>query len=204
MIEYIIDKDNGNGYHQNGYDQLKGDYAVFYTIADKFTHKVKREDREDFLHDLFLAFAKVKASYTAKDKELTEGGMVRVAQYKLADYWHDWFFRTNGVDCHRCSKAQRDKCRELGKDAECPRAIKLESLDTEVEDDSGDSTPLSELIADDNAIDLVARLDARLILDSYPRRFVQLAYKRYAGYPLTSTERSYYMRELKRAQKTLV
>jgi hypothetical protein len=203
MIEYIIDRDNGNGYHQNGYDQLDGDYALFYRIADKFTHKVKREDREDFLHDLFLAFARVKASYDRQGKELTSGGMVRVAQYKLADYWHDWFFRTNGVDCHRCSKTQRDKCRELGKDAECPRAIKLESLDTEVEDGNGDSTPLSELIADDNA-DFIPRLEARLILDSYPRRFVQLAYKKYAGYELDKAEQNYYYRQLKKAQKTLV
>jgi hypothetical protein len=203
MIEYIIDRDNGNGYHQNGYDQLNGDYAIFYTIADKFTHKVKREDREDFLHDLFLAFARVKASYDAKGKELTEGGMVRIAQYKLADYWHDYFYKINGVDCSRCSKAQRDKCRELGKDAECPRAIKLESLDTEVEDGNGDSTPLSELIADDNA-DFIPRLEARFILDSYPRRFVQLAYKKYAGYELDKAEQNYYYRQLKKAQKTLV
>jgi hypothetical protein len=204
MIEYIIDKDNGNGYHQNGYDQLKGDYAIFYTIADKFTHKVKREDREDFLHDLFLAFAKVKASYDAKGKELTTGGLVRVAQYKLADYWHDWFFRTNGVDCSRCSKAQRDKCQTLDANAECPRAIKLESLDRVIEDGNGDSTSLHELIADDNAVDLAARLDARLILESYPRRYVQLKYKQYAGYPLTDNERAYLYRHNKKAQKTLV
>jgi len=205
--DYTIDEDgyqgNGDGYHGNGYDQLDGDYALFYKVAKGFTHKVKREDREDFLHDLFLAFARVKASYDRQGKELTTGGLVRIAQYKLADYWHDWFFRTNGIDCHRCSKAQRDKCRELEKNAECPRAIKLESLDTEVEDGNGDSTPLSELIADDNA-DFIPRLETRLILEGYPRRFVQLAYKKYAGYALTSTERSYYMRELKRAQKTLV
>ena len=56
--EYTIDGDgyqgNGNGYHSNGYDQLDGDYALFYKVAKRFTHKVKREDSEDFLHDLFL------------------------------------------------------------------------------------------------------------------------------------------------------
>ena len=67
-VVYTIDEDgyqgNGNGYHHNGYDQLGGDYALFYKVANRFTYKVKREDREDFLHDLFLAFAGVKASYT--------------------------------------------------------------------------------------------------------------------------------------------
>jgi hypothetical protein len=82
-------------------------------------------------------------------------------------------------------------------------AIELESLDTLVEDGNGDSTPLYELIADHNP-DILARVEARLILDGYPQRFVQLAYKKYAGYSLTDTERQYYWRQLKRVQKTLV
>ena len=66
--EYTIDGDGyqGNGYHgngHNGYDKLDGDYAVFYKIAKRFTYKVVREDSEDFLHDLFLKFARVKAIY---------------------------------------------------------------------------------------------------------------------------------------------
>jgi len=89
--EYTIDgngyQGNGNGYHSNGYDQLDGDYALFYKVAKGFTHRVKREDSEDILHDLILAMAKVKASYNAKGKELTEGGLVRIAQYEVADYW---------------------------------------------------------------------------------------------------------------------
>ena len=207
-VDYTIGDDgyqgNGDGYHGNGYDQLEGDYALFYKVAQGFTHRVKREDREDFLHDLFLAFARVKASYDAKNKELTVGGLVRVAQYKLADYWHKWFYHKNGIDCHRCSKAQRDKCRELDLYGECPRAIQIESLDRLVEDGNGDSTPLHELIADDKAIDLVARLDAKLTLEGYPRRYVQLKYKEYAGYPLTNTERNYLYRQNKKAQKRLI
>ena len=74
---------NGGGYHGNGYDQLDGDWATYYKVAQGFTHRVKREDREDFLHDLFLAFARVKASYDAKNKELTVGGLVRVAQHTI-------------------------------------------------------------------------------------------------------------------------
>ena len=208
--DYTIEDDgyqgNGNGYHGNGYDQLDGDYATYYKVAQGFTGKVKREDREDFLHDLFLAFAKVKASYDAKGKELTIGGLVRVAQYRLADYWHKWFYQKNGIDCHRCSKAQQDKCKEwfLYGDNDCPRAIKLDSLDRLVEDGNGDSTPLHEFIADDKAVDLVAMVDARHTLKGYPSKAVKLAYKRYAGYPLEKKEQDYLSRFKRRVQKSLI
>jgi len=49
-------------------DQLDGDWALFYKVGKRFTGKVKPEDREDFLHDLILAMARVKARYTAKVK----------------------------------------------------------------------------------------------------------------------------------------
>jgi DNA-directed RNA polymerase specialized sigma24 family protein len=205
-VEYSIDGYwyQGNGHHRNGYHNLDGDWLAYYKVGKNFTHKVKPEDREDFLHELFLAFARVKASYQAKGKELTTGGLVRIAQYEVADYWRKHFRRIYGRDCSRCSKAQRQECKDGNLYSQCPKAIRIESLDTIVEDGNGDSTPLCELIADDNAIDLTSRLDAKLTLDSYPQRFVQLAYKKYAGYPLTNSERQYYRREQKKAQKTLV
>jgi hypothetical protein len=199
-VDYIID---GNGYQGNGYDQLDGDWALYYKVAKGFVRRVKPEDREDFLHDLFLAFARVKLNYDAKGKELTEGGLIRIAQYEVSNYWRQWFKRIYGHDCGGCSKAQRQKCRSNDLYRECPKAIKLESLDRVIEDGNGDSTPLCELIADDNAVDLVAMLDAKNTLNGYPHRFVQLAYKRYAGYPLKNAERVYYYKELKKAQKPL-
>ena len=207
--EYTIDgngyQGNGNGYHGNGYDQLDGDYALFYKVAKGFTHRVKREDSEDFLHDCMLAMARIKASYDAKGKELTEGGLVRVAQYELADYWRKHFKRINGIDCSRCSKAQREKCRDwdLYIYMDCPKAVKMERLDKLVEDGNGGSTELHELIADDKAVDLVAMLDARFTLKGYPSKAVKLAYKRYAGYPLDASEQRYYKRNQKKLQKTL-
>jgi len=207
-VEYTIEDNgyqgNGNGYHHNGYDQLDGDYATYYKVANGFTGKVKSEDREDFLHDLFLAFARVKASYDAKGKELTIGGLVRVAQYQLADYWRKHFKRINGIDCSRCSQQQREKCKDWYLYPDCPKAIKLERLDKLVEDGNGDATPLHELIADDKAVDLVAMVDARLTLASYPTKAVKLLYKRYAGYPLDNTEQSYLYRFVKKAQKQLI
>ena len=76
---------------------------------------------------------------------------------------------------------------------ECPRAIKIESLDRLVEDGNGDSTELHEIIADDNAVDIVARLEARLTLQSYPHKFVMIAYKKYAGYQITKSEERAYL-----------
>ena len=207
-VDYIIDgnsyQGNGNGYHSNGYDQLQGDYALFYKVAKRFTYKVRREDTEDFLHDLFLKFARVKASYDAEGKELHEGGLMRVARYELAGYWRKYYHKINGIDCGRCSKAQREKCKDWFLYPDCPKAVKMERLDQLVEDGNGDATPLHELIADDNAVDVAARLQARLTLDSYPHRFVKLAYKKYAGYQLTDTERRYFWKQQKKAQKNLV
>jgi len=206
-VDYTIDGDgyqgNGNGYHHNGYDQLDGDYATYYKVANGFTGKVKPEDSEDFLHDLFLAFAKVKVSYNGKGKELTIGGLVRVAQYELADYWRKHFKRINGVNCSQCSKAQREKCKDWYLYPDCPKAVKMERLDRLVEDGNGDSTELHELIADDNAVDVVAMLNARHILKGYPHKAVKLAYKRYAGYPLDVKERDYLSRFRRKLQKTL-
>jgi hypothetical protein len=200
--EYTID---GNGYQGNGYDKLDGDYALFYKVAKGFKHRVRREDGEDFLHDLFVSFAGVKTKYDQIGKPLTEGGLIRVACYEVAGYWRKWYHRHKNTDCGRCSNRQRLKCKEdKSYGGKCPKAIQIESLDRLVEDGNGDCTPLYELIADDNAVDLVARLDARLILDGYPRRFVQIAYKKYAGYPLTDNERACLYRHRKKAQKSLL
>ncbi len=196
-----VDYHQGNG---NSYHHLNGDWALYYKIAKGFIRRVKPEDRQDFLHDLFLTMAKVKAKYQVIDKPLTEGGLVRVASFAVAQYWRDYYQHINGVDCGRCSNSQRKQCKEKDLYRECPRAIKIESLDMAVEDGNGDSTELHELIADDNAVDIVARLEARLTLKSYPHRFVMIAYKKYAGYQITKSEQQYYWREAKKAQKKLV
>ena len=180
--EYITEveryQDDGDGYH-NGYDQLEGDWLTYYKIARYFVHKVKREDREDFLHDLMLEMAKVKAKYEAKGKPLTEAGLMRVASYELTDYWHT-------LMRHR------------------PTMLSLNSK----ADGDGDGEPseIIDFLADDT-IDIVARLDARRCLQGMPRRLVQIAYKRYAGYLLTDKEKHYFKyhskKELKKAQKVL-
>ena len=84
--EYSTVNDYRQG-NSNGYDQLEGDWVLFYKVARYFVHKVKFEDKEDFLHDLMLEMAKVKAKYEAKGKLLTEAGLMRVASYEVTDYW---------------------------------------------------------------------------------------------------------------------
>jgi hypothetical protein len=199
-VDYIID---GNGYqgNGNGYDQLEGDWALFYKVAKYFVRKVKPEDRHDFLYDLLLEMAKVKAKYQVKGKPLTEAGLMRVASYEVAEYWRKWFKLVNGTDCGRCSKAQRQKCRSGDLYRQCPKAIQIESLDKLIEDGDGNKVELYQMIADDNAVDIVAMLDAKNTLNGYPRRAVQIAYKRYAGYPLDSNEQNYLSRFRKRTQQ---
>jgi hypothetical protein len=207
MLDYHEYNTSGKGYqgNGNGYDQLDGDWALYYKVARGFVKRVKPEDRGDFLHDLLLVMAKVKAKYDQIGKPLTEAGLIRVACYERAQYWRGRFKRINGIDCSRCSKAQREKCKEwfLYGDNDCPKAIKMERLDKLVEDGNGDSTPLHELIADDNAVDVVAMLNARDILKGYPHKAVKLLYKRYVGYLLDNKEKVYLSRFRKRLQKTL-
>ena len=140
--------------------------------------------------------AKVKAKYQATDKELTEAGLIRVACYEVAEYWRQKFKRLNGTDCGRCSQEQRHRCKDRDLYSECPKAVKIESLDRLIEDGEGNEVELSQLIADDNAVDVVAMLDARLTLKSYPHKFLDIAYKKYAGYPLSHQERTYLYRQL--------
>ena len=198
--EYTIDGDGyqGNG---NGYDQLDGDWGLFYKVAKGFRRRVKPEDRQDFLHDLLLVMARVKAKYEVVGKPLTEGGLIRVACYEVAEYWRKQFRRFNGTNCGRCSEAQKRQCRERDLYRECPKAIKIESLDKLIEDGDGNKIELYQMIADDNAIDIVAMLDARLILQGYPHKFVKIAYKKYSGLPLDKTEARYYQRQRHKVRK---
>ena len=180
--EYITDEP----YRQygNGYDQLEGDWLTYYKIVRYFVHKVKFEDRQDFLHDLMLEMARVKARYEAKGKPLTEAGLMRVASYELSDYWVKQRKLTTGLDCNHCSTKRRHKCRDENLYSKCPKLIQLVSLD-------GDKAKFIDFLADDNAIDLAARLDARRYLQGYPKRINQIGYKVYSGYPLDNADKLY-------------
>ena len=195
---------NGNGADPLSYDHLEGDWALFYKVAKGFRRRVKPDDRQDFLHDLMLTMAKVKAKYELASKPLTEAGLKRVASYQVSDYWRKQYRLINWIDCGRCGQKQRHRCKDDQLHCECPKAIKLESLNKLIEDGNGDKTELYQMLADDNAVDIVAMLDARHTLKSYPRQAVLIAYKRYSGYPLDSHEQRYLNRYRRKLQKILI
>ena len=129
---------------------------------------------------------------------------MRVASYELSEYWVKQRRLTTWLDCGNCSKEQRRECREEFLYPDCPKYHQLVSLNTEIDGD-GHKAELIDFIADDKAIDLVARLDARRYLQSFPRRLVQIGYKRYSGIPLYHKEKNYLNTYRKRyLQKTLI
>jgi hypothetical protein len=130
--------------------------------------------------------------------------MYRIASFTVADYWYRHYKVTNGLDCQHCSKAQRQKCKQDDLYRECPKAIKLESLNKPILDSEGNLTELGELIADDKALDLDAWVSDKVWEIGYKPRLVEIAYKLNAGLPLTKTDRQYLWRFRKPEQKTLL
>jgi hypothetical protein len=187
--------------HSNGYDQLQGEWLTYYQIASRFSHKAQAQDREDLLHDIMIALADVARNNG--HKPITEAAMYRVASLTVTHYWRAQYKLTNGLDCHSCSKAQRQKCRAKWLYSECPKAIKLESLDKPIVDSNGNLTDLGELIADDRAIDLDAWLDDKTFLSGCPQRLIAIAHKRLNGIPLDAKDKMYLQRFRQREQKRL-
>ena len=151
------------------------DWDKYTKVANRFQYKARREDREDLRQTIILELAKVELKYNGSGRTLSDGGMVRVASYRVMEYWRQVY-----------------------------RHKSVASLNTEVEDSDGNRVELIEPIADDKAIDLPYWVDTRLWLHRCPRRLVKVAYKKVAGYPLTRAEQAYFSRQRKKAQKELV
>jgi hypothetical protein len=186
----------------NSYDQLQGDWATYYKVASRYSHKAKAQDREDLLHDIIVALTDVARNNG--HKPFTEPAMYRVASVTVVHYWREQYKLTNGLDCHNCSKAQRQKCRKNWLYSECPKAIKLEYLSKPMVDSEGNITELGELIADDKAIDLDQWLDSKTFLTGCPQKLIDIAHKIRNGDTLTATDSQYLWRYRKRQQKTLL
>jgi len=182
--------------------KLEGDWAVFTRIAGYFENKVPPQDREDFFQNLLVEMDKVKAKYAVRGKPLTEASLMMVAKYELKDYYIKRKYRHFGFKCTHCTIEQHREC-ETKLPSDCPKkkARRIVSLNKILKDEDGDGhkpTELIDLIADTKTIDLAARLDARSILKSLPKRIVRIGYKIYAGIPLETEEKKY----LKHWQKT--
>jgi hypothetical protein len=181
------------------------DWSKYITVANRYQHKARAEDREDLNHNIIVALADAQI---AKDNngggQLSLVSMYRIASYQVADYWRGQYKITNGLDCGSCSKAQRRKCRRNWSYAECPKAIKLESLSKPITDGEGNLTELGELIADDKAIDLDQWTDIKTFLLGCPERLIEIAKKRQDGIPLINKDRDYLRRFRQREQKCLI
>jgi len=159
------------------------------------------EDRGDLLHDIILTLA--VAERNNGHKPFTEAVMYRIASRAVADYWRAYYKANNGLDCSLCNKAQRHKCKEKELYTECPKAIKLESLNKPILDGEGNLTELGELIADPESLDLDAWDRESLWEIGYKPRLVAIAYKLKAGEALTNYDRLYLSRYRKQEQKKL-
>jgi hypothetical protein len=198
--EYIIDDPR----HQlgNGYDQLEGNYAVYYKVATKFVYKARSDDREDLLHIIMLNLA--IAHKNNGHKPDNPSWMYRIASFSVAQYWRDYYRRTYGIDCGHCSNQQRKKCKADDLYSECPRAIRIESLQKPIADGDGHLSELGELINDDKAIDLAEWTDINTFLLGCPQRLIDIAEKIRDGQALNKGEHCYLQRFRKKAQNRLV
>jgi hypothetical protein len=184
------------------------DYSKLYQIAKSFAIKAKVQDQQDLLHDIIEGLATIAKRKLAKGEEFSEPAMVRTAEHIKDWYWYKRYAYYYGVDCHHCSKEQKAKCKyNWGHTAwaytDCQRAIQLESLNQPVTDGDGNVTELGNLIADDNALDLEAWLEAKMWLLGSPARLKAIALKRSNGETLTHAERQYLSKLRKREQRKL-
>jgi hypothetical protein len=189
---------DGNG---NGYDQIDGDWLTYYKVALPFARSVPTQDSEDLLHTIILTLA--VAERNNGHKPFTEAAMYRIASYTKADYWRAQYKLNSGLTCCNCSKAQRRKCKEDYLYTECPKAVKVESLNKPIIDSEGNITELGELIADDKALDLDAWVDARTFMLGAPEPLKAIAYKLERGIPLDNKDKCYLQRFRQREQKSL-
>jgi len=186
--------------NSNGYDHLEGEWLTYYKVALPFANSVP--DREDLLHTIIANLA--DAGRNNGHKPDNPSWMYRIASFTKAQYWRDHYKHTNGLTCGNCSTKQRRKCKEEWLYGECPKLVKIESLNKPIIDGEGNITELGELIADDKALDLDAWLDSKIFLLTSPERLILIGEKIRDGIALTRYERLYLYRFRKREQKKLI
>lgn len=183
------------------YDQLPQKWLDLYQIAVKYAHKAMADEREDLLHDILLTLYQARKA----KPDLTTGALYRIASRALMDYWRAHYRHTNGLDCGHCSKAQRRNCKDHWLYGECPKAIRLESIEKPVIDSGGNLTELGNLIADPESLDLdYWERTTELWQLGYPERLVMIAKKLHHGEALTSYERTILSRYRQKEQKKLL
>ncbi len=183
----------------NGYDQLPGEWLTFYYVALPFAKSVPTQDTGDLLHTIIMTLADV-----ARNGELSEAAMYRIASRTRADYWREHYRHTRGLDCGHCSNQQRKQCKKDWLYGECPKAVKIERLSKPVTDADGNLTELGNLIADDTALDIPQWLERNEQLLHSPDRVLAIAGKIQDRETLTESERQYISRFRRQAQIKLI
>jgi len=153
------------------------DWSKYITIAEKFQHKAKRQDRGDLNHNIIVSLANVQIRLDGNGGgQLSELAMLRIASCRVADYWRSEY--RNG------------------------RVISLNQVVYEADD--GNQIELIDTLADDKAIDLEAWLDRTTWELGYPKRLAEIARKRLYGIALNDKDRQYLSRYHRQEQKRLL
>jgi hypothetical protein len=195
-------RQDGDGIWQSYDDHLDGEWLIYNNVASKFAHKAQAQDRDDLRDTIILNLA--VAGRNNGHKPDNPSWMYRIASFTVAQYWRDYYKHTNGLDCGHCNNPQRKRCKAENLYRECPKAMRIESLNKPIVNEDGYLTELGELIADDNALDLAEWLDIKTFLAGCPQKLIDIAEKRQDGIPLTKYEQLYLCRFWGKQQKSLL
>ena len=192
----------------NGYDGLPEPWCTYYRVAIRYAHKAVSGEKDDLLHTIIEALAKVGQGKADKGEDFSEPAMYRTAEHVKDWYWYRRYAYHNGLSCRHCSREQQSRCRWHWAHSDwaytdCHKAVRLESLSQPITDDEGEVTELGDLIADDKALDLIEWVDARTWLLGAPLRLKGIAAKRSKGETLTHAERQYLSKLRRRQQISL-
>ena len=196
-----------NAIAEQSYDQLDGDWHDWLEVARRYEHKVPSQDRYDMRHTIMIELHRARQR---DNKPIPILRAYRIASLMVALYWREKAKHQIKVclysglptepHCATCRHNHHKPCPYL--------ALRpIQSLDSEITDQEGNTVSLIDTVADDKAIDLVAKLDASDWLLGCKMELIQIATKLNDGIELNSKEKNYLYhfrnRELKKAQKAL-
>jgi len=173
------------------YDGLQGEWQDWLAVSRRYEHKIPRQERLDFRHDLMIRLATARQRGGEAIPRLKA---YRIASFTVADFYRDKGKLTTGLDCKHCATAKRRECVKYSLYSECPKIRRVLSLETEWTDGSGEAHQLLDIIADDEAIDLDQWLDAHTWLSGCPVRLIEIAVKIVQGHKLDGKDRKYLWR----------
>jgi len=63
------------------------DWGKYITVADRFQHKARRQDRDDLNHTIILSLAQAQMRLNNNGGQLSDVAMLRIASYEWQKYW---------------------------------------------------------------------------------------------------------------------